>query len=76
MDSTNNFEKTVYHSTSSEELEKIYNKEMVSSIKNEIILRALKEIKLEQLDNKAIQKALIAVQISHHIDLPSNKLLG
>ena len=76
MDSSNNFEKTVYQSTSNEELEKIYNKEMISFKKNQIILQSLKEINLEHIDNQAIEKALISIQLSSHCDLPANKLLG
>lgn len=72
---TNNFEKTVYQSTSVEELTKIYEMEMNTFRKNELILNALGELKPENFTSKNIEKSLMSYQIGH-ITIPGNKIFG
>lgn len=72
---------TTLFSNTSEELQKIYEFEVLKLHKNELILKCLKRIKtIDNVDEKSkknMEKALLSVRIKDFIELePDNKLLG
>lgn len=72
---------TTLFSNTCEELQQIYDFEVLKLHKNELILKCLKRIKsIENVDEKSkknIEKALLSVRISDYIDLEADhKLLG
>ena len=72
---------TTLFSNTCEELQKIYEFEVLKLHKNELILKCLKRIKtIENVDEKSkinMEKALLSVRISDYIQLEAdNKLLG
>ncbi|CAO1408444.1 unnamed protein product [Diamesa tonsa] len=72
---------TTLFSNTCEELQQIYDFEVLKLHKNELILKCLKRIKsIENVDEKSkknMEKALLSVRISDYIDLETDhKLLG
>lgn len=72
---------TTLFSNTSEELQKIYEFEVLKLHKNELILKCLKRIKTidneDEKSKKNMEKALLSVRIRDYIELePDNKLLG
>lgn len=73
---------TTLFSNTCEELQNIYEFEVLELHKNELILKCLKRIKpldlnVDEKSKKNIEKALLSVRISDYIELDvDNKLLG